>query len=335
MNPVLEAVPWMGPTGPPSGPATFQQYLQLDSNQVVPKPEVFPYLEPYSSHASHGEPVERTQDRHRAILPKKNPELLTTTSSQSVSKALRCSHAGCKYKGTFKRAYELKRHMKLHTQPRKYPCPVLNCEYTTSRDDKFQAHIKKGHHEDELTEPPHSLWGCPESLPLGLVKFSARNTLKREALPVLEILSKLPYDERLCPVHKCNDCVKLSEMQKHLQSHSTMERRESLEAIRHGGYDAFNFNIICPICHQHSANHEAFQHHFISSHTILGTGSKIYLLDLVRWHVRFPGKSEPVAEFWSPGTGRSSARTTDLLALAIACTLPRPSESVNHCSLTS
>ncbi|KAF2189024.1 hypothetical protein K469DRAFT_748213 [Zopfia rhizophila CBS 207.26] len=83
------------------------------------------------------------------------------TSRTSVNTdGLKCEYPGCRYRGTFKRKYELQRHVKKHTNGEIYSCPIVGCDRTEKeskayyRADKFVDHFKKTHTDDDTSLCP-------------------------------------------------------------------------------------------------------------------------------------------------------------------------------------
>jgi hypothetical protein len=66
-------------------------------------------------------------------------------------KSLACDHAGCSYVGTFRRQWELQRHVAVkHTTEKPFWCPVIGCikgreAPAFARPDKLTAHIRAVH----------------------------------------------------------------------------------------------------------------------------------------------------------------------------------------------
>ncbi len=187
--------------------------------------------------------------------------------------SIKCTFPGCSSKRSFKRKYELERHMRVHTRPETFECPAVNCKYRGPkafyRPDKLKAHVIAGH-------GPETLFVCPVA---GC--FSARTPLSRAMLAVHlrnhDYWSCKPYwgyfaalrdgDRfRTCPVENCLK-KKLSpdSLQEHVLQHTEADRSAYHVKIAAAGLDYLNGCVICPIisCRVTLPDLPTFQDHFI------------------------------------------------------------------------
>jgi len=171
----------------------------------------------------------------------------------------KCEFPDCKYRGTFRRSYELKRHMTKHTEKQRFPCPVQSCDSTFYRTDKLSLHLRQVHTTDEHSICP--LPGCgagPYPLRLLVVHIYVNHNAKRDD-PALRGIFWLG-DRTRCPMPSCKQWKYVHDIQKHIRSHNSGERLENELVIRKSGFDV-RANIICPICETTNSTMDDFKNH--------------------------------------------------------------------------
>ncbi|KAE8332219.1 hypothetical protein BDV39DRAFT_200371 [Aspergillus sergii] len=135
-------------------------HIPVHDNNVNPQATVATYV------SSHGHPQEYPRVPNPNIqLPSQSPtnNNTLTTADQNyntqhkttrATKALpnnstkpkqwRCDEKGCKYRGTFARKAEMKRHIEsLHVHPGSHECPLCGSQH--NRKDNLVAHLKTRH----------------------------------------------------------------------------------------------------------------------------------------------------------------------------------------------
>jgi hypothetical protein len=171
----------------------------------------------------------------------------------------KCEFPDCKYRGTFRRSYELKRHMTKHTEKQRSPCPVQSCDSTFYRTDKISLHLKQAHTTDEDSICP--LPGCgagPYPLRLLVAHAYVNHNAKRND-PALRGNFWLENRTR-CPMPSCKQWKYVHVIQNHIRSHNSDERFENELVIRKAGFDV-RANIICPICEATNSTMDDFKNH--------------------------------------------------------------------------
>jgi hypothetical protein len=171
----------------------------------------------------------------------------------------KCEFPDCKYSGTFRRSYELKRHMTKHTEKQRFPCPVQICDSTFYRTDKISLHLKQAHTTDEDSICP--LPGCragPYPLRLLVVHAYVKHHAKRDD-PALRGIFWFQYKTR-CPMPSCKQWKSVRDIQKHIRSHNSGEHLQNESVIRKAGFDV-RANIICPICETTNSTMDDFKNH--------------------------------------------------------------------------
>lgn len=180
------------------------------------------------------------------------------------STRLRCEYHGCTSKRTFRRKYELQRHMKNHTATR-IPCVFPDCYKSFYRQDKLKDHVQKHHIDDS------ELVACPRPtcdfgpVEWDLLKLHIRNHSRHT---IIELVASQLIKERHCPVTSCNQVVDVSGLRKHLESHNAVELRCCQNALLDSGYDSNTLNIICPMCRHQFVNRGDWIDHLTNDHFI-------------------------------------------------------------------
>ncbi|KAF7621414.1 hypothetical protein AFLA_011716 [Aspergillus flavus NRRL3357] len=134
-------------------------HMLVHDNNVNPQATVATFI------PSHGHPQEyphvpNPNIQHPSQSPTNNNTLATDqnpntqheatgatkalTHSSTKPKQWRCDEKGCKYRGTFARKAEMKRHIEsLHVNPGSHECPLCGSQH--NRKDNLVAHLKTRH----------------------------------------------------------------------------------------------------------------------------------------------------------------------------------------------
>ncbi|KAI9775411.1 MAG: hypothetical protein M1839_001105 [Geoglossum umbratile] len=191
--------------------------------------------------------------------------------------ALICVWPNCSSKRTFKRIYELQRHMKKHGGPVKYPCTAVDCPSKRAavfyRLDKFRDHLRNTHNPDDLFTCPDP--ACTiEPLPLfiSVIHAHSHNSNafgKREgwhwALKAFQVFD-YSASKRPCPLEGCRKWLPHTSVPAHLRSHEIGDLIGRETDIAEAGYDISSGCTICPVCRQTSASPEIFAEHLVLHH---------------------------------------------------------------------
>jgi hypothetical protein len=195
------------------------------------------------------------------------------------TESLTCVWPNCSSKRTFKRTYELQRHMKKHTSLVRYPCTAVDCPSKRARTfyrlDKFRDHLRNSHGPDDL-------FACPvpacTTRPLPLLiffihaesHFPLTGNTESWCQALLAIRRYGRYNTlRLCPFEGCQKWLRWNSVQAHLLSHEPEDLMKCKAEIAEAGYDIPSGHLICPVCSQTSANYGEFEEHFTLHHLIL------------------------------------------------------------------
>lgn len=177
----------------------------------------------------------------------------------------KCSWRGCHLK-TFKRKYELDRHMKKHTGV-SILCPIVYCSKQFYRPDKLDDHLRQGHTEGE--EGQCQVSGCSQPpMPLVLLRVHARYHSRYRMFS--ELTSSRGFLQGLnnhgwevkCDLKKCKRWFyRPSELQKHLETHDLGDRVAQWDIVKRMGFDPNTLQVICPVCAQQFRNPTRFESH--------------------------------------------------------------------------
>jgi hypothetical protein len=182
----------------------------------------------------------------------------TENSNQPVHK---CNFPDCRSKATFKRKYDLDRHMKKHDPKTFYNCPAVDCKSRGNkafyRADKFKVHILAAHNRDTLFACP--VTGChSSSVPLSgcWLPFHARNHYFEKS-SFGSIMAQIEWPLP-CPIVTCSAKLPLAELRVHtLLEHSDAERHVVRPESATYGFDFVTGDAICPVA---SCEKKAFPH---------------------------------------------------------------------------
>ena len=194
--------------------------------------------------------------------------MLSSSRKPRDSNALKCDFPGCHSRATFKRKYELQRHMKKHERKETYPCPAIDCDRKGSRSfyrvDKLAHHLRTGHGDNDSYVCPLS--GClTHPMSLDEIKLHARSH-RWYYNSVVETLRSIPARQRQCMLKNCLKKLDIMEMQSHLLDHTMDERLKEAAVIQQMGYDAETVKVNCPLCNILLGNHGGFAAHLQSVH---------------------------------------------------------------------
>lgn len=206
------------------------------------------------------------ESRGVPIQPNQTP--ISSQRKPRDSNALKCDFPGCHSRATFKRKYELQRHMKKHERKETYPCPAIDCDRKGSRSfyraDKLVHHLVTGHGDNDSYLCP--LARCSTNpVSFDEIKLHARNHHWR-CNSVIKILQRIPDSQRRCMLKNCLKRLDIMEMQSHLLDHTMNERLEETAVIQQMGYDAETVKVICPLCKLLLRNYRGFTAHLQSDH---------------------------------------------------------------------
>ena len=145
----------------------------------------------------------------------------------------------------------LQRHERSHSNAR-YDCWVPTCKFRgrlgNTRLDKLINHLRKGHPEVETWQCP--LQDCDVELP-SLFILTIHVTLHfhthskdKEYLVARSVSRTLSLIGARCPITGCDKRMS----PKHLESHTSVERRQAAGVLQQIGFDWETISLICPIC---------------------------------------------------------------------------------------
>lgn len=137
--------------------------------------------------------------------------------------------------------------MKKHTRSVTYYCPVLSCNSTFYRGDKFRNHLVKMHGDDD--QATCSFPNCATGpMPLDLLRLHTQNHRKVPKDSVCSVLNGFLVSQRRCPLPSCNSTMDISKVHQHLTQHGSACVKENKDAIVAAGYDDQTLEPICPFC---------------------------------------------------------------------------------------
>ncbi|KAF1999933.1 hypothetical protein P154DRAFT_563753 [Amniculicola lignicola CBS 123094] len=188
-----------------------------------------------------------------------------------VSKRLKCKHRGCPNRTGFGRKAEPERHVMACHAPKgdDGKCPMLDCDKSYPRRDKFRLHLMKNHSIDDLGVCPNEGCDNPGPYPLDLLRVHEEihliSGIPRLYQPAY-LLTNFKKFNHSCLIGSCKKMVKHDKLQAHLLSHNVNQRREHRDAIEKWGYEAVTMRLICPVCGEHSSDRAQFARHIKESH---------------------------------------------------------------------
>lgn len=239
------------------------------------------------------------ESRGVPIQPNKTP--ISSQRKPRDSSALKCDFPGCHSRATFKRKYELQRHMKKHERKETYPCPAIDCDRKGSRSfyraDKFAHHFGTRHGDNDTYLCP--LAKClTNQMSLDEIKLHARSHESR-CNSVVEIVQRIPATQRQCMLKNCLKRVDILGMQSHLLGHTVNERKGEAAVIQQMGYDAETVKVICPLCKLLLHNHGEFAAHLQSAHLTTDSVHLAEFRESVANIIILPFPEYPIWNSWS------------------------------------
>lgn len=180
--------------------------------------------------------------------------------------AFKCEYHGCKYRGTFKRIYDLNRHMKKHTERNALSCFFSSCDETFYRADKFRTHVLKHGDEDLVACPIEDCMYGPAKA--DLLKLHLRNHHK-DAPPFRSIFQYYGHIRR-CPLPSCDKIMKLDSLRDHLlKTHHTVAKQPNDRGkLKTAGFDADSLDYICPVCNGVFRELASWRNHIVTDHLV-------------------------------------------------------------------
>lgn len=189
---------------------------------------------------------------------------------------IKCKWPGCRSKATFKRNYELQRHMKKHSREQTFDCPAVNCRYRGAkgfyRADKLKDHVNAAHDDETLfTCPVIGCLSALNSLPRGLLSIHIRNHINGACKPYWSYFAalELKSEIRACPVGKCQAKLEIYKLGGHIHQHSEEDRVTHQATITSAGFNAINGHSICPVCEFQSSSLQDLHDHIDAVHLVL------------------------------------------------------------------
>jgi hypothetical protein len=229
------------------------------------------------------------------------PQSASGPTDPANEKNLTCDHAGCDYHRTFRRQWELQRHVAAkHTTEKPYWCPVIGCikgrgAPAFARPDKLTAHMRAVHrNKDAQAICPAAT--CPDTaLKLDVlgVHIELQHLWSKPGGVIggmfRAVKNAVSTDYRYCPLWSCKTRVHLEDFPPHLLSHTSGElgavipalAREGYVASRvgceHGEEDAGSMNdlcfckvtfmeLVCPICASRHGSRLGLKTHVEGAH---------------------------------------------------------------------
>jgi len=189
----------------------------------------------------------RDEDRGRVQLSVARDSAKGSTQ-HSGGKSLTCDHAGCSYVGTFRRQWELQRHIAAkHTTEKPFWCPVIGCikgkgAPAFARPDKLTTHMRTVH-RDKDAQAICPAATCPDTA-LGLDVLGVHIKLQHLGSKPGGVVGGLfraitnatSTDHRHCPLWFCKARVHLEDFPSHLLNHTSGELGAIIPALVQEGY---------------------------------------------------------------------------------------------------
>jgi hypothetical protein len=214
-----------------------------------------------------------------------------------MSTLLTCPELSCKYTGSFRTNYELRRHSSVKhpksEEERQFECCAHGCQKGQSRPrfaraDKLTAHIRAAHNKTSTFACPHI--GCSRftlnRLELFVHSQSHLEFQDVESNALLRAVANAVSPTFFqCPVWRCKRRVPLFRTIDHLLDHGDREIRSTsrdLDLMNYsyapsveGVHDILDLSwaapfmrvfVSCPICSSKWPTHAEFESHFVEKH---------------------------------------------------------------------
>jgi hypothetical protein len=170
------------------------------------------------------------------------------STQHADGKSLTCDHAGCSYVGTFRRQYELQRHIAAkHTKEKPFWCPVIGCikgkgAPAFARPDKLTTHMRTVH-RDKNVQAICPAATCPDTalevdvlgvhIKLQHLRYKPGGVMGGMFRAVMNAAST---DHRYCPLWFCKARVNLEAFPSHLLNHTSDELGAFIPTLVQEGY---------------------------------------------------------------------------------------------------
>jgi hypothetical protein len=210
---------------------------------------------------------------------------------------LTCPELNCKYNGSFRTNYELRRHSSVQhsksEEDRQFECCAHGCQKGQSRArfaraDKLTAHIRAVHNMTSTFACPHIdcsrfTLNCLELFVHSQSHLESQDVENNALLRAVANAVSPTFFQ--CPVWRCKKRVPLFRTIDHLLDHGDREIRSTsrdLDVMNYsyapsveGVHDNLDLSwaapfmrvfVSCPICSSKSPNHAEFESHFVEKH---------------------------------------------------------------------
>jgi hypothetical protein len=191
-----------------------------------------------------------------------------------------CTVDGCKHKGSFKRAYELTRHVQtVHggESAKRFVCNARGCfngrlPWSFARSDKLTSHVKATHNYNTVfTQCPVaacSFGPCTLEV-LGVHIQHAHHAVEEGRA----VLNATPCKTRRCPLWRCGKHVITDKLMAHIETHASDDMdaaKSSLElegfSIERTPQNNITVQVICPVCRAATSDTKQFARHLVKDH---------------------------------------------------------------------
>lgn len=230
------------------------------------------------------------------------PENASITAFQTRTKsAWNCLYKECSHLGTFRRRYELNRHIRVrHEGGKSFSCPYRGCfkgrhAPSFARPDKLTAHIRAVHHRQagqSLICPAENCVAPPLELDLLGMHIKKRHLGIAYSLESLRALANAASPEYWhCPLWNCGVAIRLPSVLTHLLGHSPGELESIADELLSVNYvlvrgstpvfatpewagqhlDSTRIagvRVLCPVCALECDDHAAFESHIDEVHLV-------------------------------------------------------------------
>ena len=219
-------------------------------------------------------------------------------TSRRSNLSLKCEHPGCSYDGTFRRHYELERHIRVrHDNKAQFQCPVMGCfkgsrRTTFFRADKLTSHLRHIHGQEILyncVEPGCDLKNLEGDLMFVHLQGHLQSPPSQVGKQTRAVLNALSPAIRECPVWDCRAKVSLQGLSSHLLRHEQSKITVLCEELiimnylctRSGcSHEHASLSgqaclcpvtavlVVCPLCRLQCLDHQGFYMHMMEVHML-------------------------------------------------------------------